>query len=201
MTIDIQPDEAPASRLTADEARAVTAQLQEHLGKVWELLLEAYKGRAHEVLGYDSWAEYCSAEFATDRLRLPRGERREAVAKMRDEGMSVREVAAALGVNKETVVHDGQVYGNRTNPAATAEDPEPAEDFPDEEEPDDLEGLEPAPVDRRKSLPDKAREVSTAMDRLADALDRLRDDDRYPTYSERVENILRPAARRLTDLL
>ena len=50
------------------------------------------------------------------------------LAAMRDEGMSVREVAAALGVNKETVVHDGQVYGNRTGPEPTAEDPEPEPD-------------------------------------------------------------------------
>jgi transposase-like protein len=48
------------------------------------------------------------------RLRLPREERQEVVASLRESGLSVRAIASAVGINKETVGRDLRVSGNQT---------------------------------------------------------------------------------------
>jgi len=52
------------------------------------LVKQAYTERAWDALGYASWDEYCTREFGTSRLRLPREERAEVVASLRESGLS-----------------------------------------------------------------------------------------------------------------
>lgn len=91
---------APA---TAEEARDLTDRIKVAVDGTWLLIQQAYKSRAWSALGYKSWDDYCTREFGTSRLRLPREERQEVVASLREIGMSVRAIAAATGSSVGTV--------------------------------------------------------------------------------------------------
>lgn len=91
---------------TPDEARRLTEQIKESVASTWELIEEAYLTRAWAALGYESWDTYCTAEFGTSRIPLPREERREVVSSLREAGLSTRAIAAATGVSQPTVVRD-----------------------------------------------------------------------------------------------
>ena len=58
--------------------------------------------------------------FGISRLRLPREERAEVVASLRESGLSIRAIETATGSHRETIIKDlrsREVVGNRT-PAA-----------------------------------------------------------------------------------
>src|SRR5262245_51379825 len=61
--------------LAADEARALTDRIKADAESLWELITQAYLGRAWIALGYQTWDAYCIREFGSARLRLPREER------------------------------------------------------------------------------------------------------------------------------
>jgi len=84
-------------------ARTLTDRIKVALEATWQMVIEAYQGRAWVALGYSSWDDYCTREFGTARLRLPREERDETVASLRDAGLSVRAIAAATGLGRGTV--------------------------------------------------------------------------------------------------
>jgi hypothetical protein len=88
---------------TPQQARTLTDRIKVSLSVSWELITEAYYSRAYIALGYANWDDYCTQEFGTSRLRLPREERAEVVASLRESGLSVRAIAAATGDNRETV--------------------------------------------------------------------------------------------------
>jgi hypothetical protein len=83
--------------ITSDQARQLTDRIKVAVDGTWLLIQEAYTSRAWAALGYGSWDDYCTREFGTSRLRLPREERQEVVASLREIGMSVRAIAAATG--------------------------------------------------------------------------------------------------------
>lgn len=131
-------------------ARELTDRIKVAVDGTWLLIQEAYTSRAWAALGYASWDDYCTREFGTSRLRLPREERQEVVASLREIGMSTRAIASATGHNRETVMNDlRQVAGNQP-PAATAPvlydlddvlgeagiDPDDLDDDTDEVQPD-----------------------------------------------------------------
>jgi len=87
---------------------------------VWHLISQAYTTRAWSALGYASWDEYCTREFGTSRLRLPREERSEVVSSLRESGLSLRAIAAATGDSLGTVQAESSGVQNRT-PAPDAE--------------------------------------------------------------------------------
>jgi protein gp37/transposase-like protein len=82
---------------TPDTARRLTDRIKVAVEGTWQLIQEAYLTRAWSVLGYASWDEYCTREFGTSQLRLPREERQEVVASLREAGLTVRAIAAATG--------------------------------------------------------------------------------------------------------
>lgn len=90
-------------RSTATEARLRADRIQTGLELMWQLIGEAYLARDWEVLGYGSWDEYCTREFGTSRLQLPREERQEVIASLRESGLSTRAIAAVTGVDHSTV--------------------------------------------------------------------------------------------------
>ena len=85
------------------EARAITDQIRAGLEQVWELVERAYLQRAWLALGHASWDDYCAAEFDTDRLQIPRRERPQVVAMLRQAGLSIRAIAAATDLSVGTV--------------------------------------------------------------------------------------------------
>jgi transposase-like protein len=89
--------------LNPSEARALTDQIKADVEIVWGHITRAYIERAWSALDYADWDGYCATEFGTSRLRLPREERPEIVSSLRESGLSVRAIAAATGINRETV--------------------------------------------------------------------------------------------------
>lgn len=49
--------------LSPDEARALTESIKGSASRLYQLVSEAHRGRAHRALGYESWEAYCRAEF------------------------------------------------------------------------------------------------------------------------------------------
>lgn len=89
------------------EAREITSKINLSLDSTWDLIIEAWLGRADVALGYESWDAYTKAEFGTDRIKLPASKRLEVVASMR-KSMPVSVIAPALNVNPETIRRDLQ---------------------------------------------------------------------------------------------
>lgn len=109
--------------LDATQARALTDRIKVGVEAVWELITQAYTQRAWSALGYQSWDDYCTREFGTARLRLPREERAEIVASLRESGLSIRAIASATGDSVGTV-HEALNSGvqNRTPEPEVDED-------------------------------------------------------------------------------
>ena len=92
--------------MSAEHAQQLTEDIRQNLTDAWKLIGEAYHGRAWAALGYGSWAEYCVAEFGSARASLKRADRRMKVGLMHSAGLTIRAIAAALGVDKNTVLAD-----------------------------------------------------------------------------------------------
>jgi len=88
---------------STEEARTLTDRIKVAVEGTWQLIREAYTSRAWAALGYETWDAYCSAEFGTSRLALPREERREVVASLAESGLSTRAIGAAVGISEATV--------------------------------------------------------------------------------------------------
>ncbi|GAB2666426.1 hypothetical protein [Nocardia goodfellowii] len=97
---------ATGETVTSEVARELTDRIRAHVETAWELIQQAYLTRAWAALGYDSWDEYCAQEFDRARIRVPREERAEVVASLREIGMSTRAIAVATGVSDYTVRQD-----------------------------------------------------------------------------------------------
>lgn len=91
---------------TAEDARRLTDRIKVAVEATWQLIQEAYLTRAWAALGYASWDEYCTREFGTSQLRLPREERQEVVASLRESGLSNRAIAAATQQSETQVRRD-----------------------------------------------------------------------------------------------
>ena len=92
--------------LTKTEAAKLTSQIKLRVAHLWQLIAEAYSRRAWTALGYASWDDYCSSEFGSSRIRLPREERTEVIASLRESGLSLRAIEAATGVSRPTIIKD-----------------------------------------------------------------------------------------------
>ena len=92
--------------LTFSAARALTDSIKSTAQRLWNKVSTAYTGRAWQVLGYANWDAYCEAEFGYLRLRMPREERREVVCSLREAGLTIRAIASATGIDKNTVQTD-----------------------------------------------------------------------------------------------
>lgn len=103
MTLDLYGAADVPADLSATAARELTDQIKVAVEATWHLIIDAYRGRAWSALGYASWDDYCTREFGASRLRLPREERQEVVASLRESGLSVRAIAAATGGSVGTV--------------------------------------------------------------------------------------------------
>jgi hypothetical protein len=115
--------------LTAAEARALTDRIKRDTESLWELIKQAYLGRAWIALNYLSWDVYCANEFGSLRLRLPREEREAVVRSLLELGLSNRAVASTLGVSEGTVRNDQRSGAQNYAPETDAEADELAEEL------------------------------------------------------------------------
>ena len=104
------------------DARRITDQIRAGVEAVWHLIEQAYTTRAWSVLGYSSWDDYCTREFGTSRIRLPREERQEVVASLRESGLSIRAIASATGSSVGTIHAELSGVQNRTPEPITGTD-------------------------------------------------------------------------------
>ena len=116
----------PEVRLaTAQEARELTDRIHLAVDGTWQLIQQAFLSRAWSALGYASWDDYCTREFGTSRLRLPREERQEVVSSLREIGMSVRAISAATGQGYGTVRRELSGEPNGSPAPTPVDDPSP----------------------------------------------------------------------------
>lgn len=116
---------APAM-LSRGAARKLTDRIRRSLEQAAHDLLAAYRGRAHEALGYGEgaggWQGYVEAEFGDLRLlRLPVDDRLALTEAMTADGFSVREQARGTGVSV------GQAHADRARLRVVPDQPEPVE--------------------------------------------------------------------------
>lgn len=177
--------------LDEEAARELVDRIESGLVSVWADVQVAYHGRAWLALGYASWDELCRNEFDTTRLRLPREERQEVVASLRETGMSTRAIAAATGTSYDTVQRDLRtgtgdrnlspvtestvvgLDGKQYRQSAHSEAPS-SEVF----EAELVEDTPSVPSPRRRPITDAADDAGWEIKRAADKIARLLADDR-----------------------
>jgi hypothetical protein len=182
---------------TASEARALTDRIKVAVEGTWLLIQEAYTTRTWAVLGYDTWDAYCTAEFGSARLRLPREERQEVVASLRDSGLSTRAIASATAISEATVRRDlagasndapaqqnvvgtdGRVYSQSQPVVEPNVWIEPAGDEVIDAELIDEPARPEPPKAKRRPLPDAFADAGRDLTRAAERLARLTEDDRF----------------------
>ena len=157
-------------------ARSLTDQIKVAIEGTWQLVKVAYEGRAWVTLGYESWDDYCTREFGTARIRLPREERSEVVASLRESGLSLRAIAAVTGNSVNTIRED--VYQTDTPAAVTGTDGK-------------TYTQPPAPTaatakPRRSPLADAARSAAWQIRKAAERVVRVCEDDRFNTNKKQV---------------
>ena len=95
-----------------NDAVSRVREIREDLARIafsWQRLGEnvakAYDRRDWEKLGYQTWKEYCAAEYSSDQLpRAPKAELSQLVSSLAaNAGMSTRAIGDALGIGKCTV--------------------------------------------------------------------------------------------------
>ncbi|WP_326768601.1 hypothetical protein OG978_32420 [Streptomyces sp. NBC_01591] len=173
-----------------DQARALTDRIKIAVEGTWLLIQEAYTSRTWAVLGYSTWDVYCTEEFGTTRLRLPREERQEVVASLRESGLSVRAIAAATGIGYGTVQREvassgdpsgsPEIQGTDGKTYAVAR-PEPEPNiWVQPAEPDFERMVTPPAKPKRRPLPEAFADAGRDLTRAAEKLARLTEDDRFP---------------------
>lgn len=96
-------EEDELSVLAPDVARDLTTKIRKTLEFTWELVVQAFEGRAWLALGYKTWNDYCVKEFGNQHIAIPREDRNEVVGSLRDAGLSVRAISGATGLGVGTV--------------------------------------------------------------------------------------------------
>lgn len=92
--------------MTPEEIRAGVDEVREWVDEYPEAtVLALWEARAWVEMGYDSWDALVAGEWSRS-IVLPRPERREVVGRLRQEGMSTRAIAAAVGVSHPTIQSD-----------------------------------------------------------------------------------------------
>lgn len=167
---------------TTDEARQLTDRIRTSVSDAWAVIAEAYQRQAHRALGYPSWDAYVAAEFGAARLRLPREERAEVVASLRDQGLSIRAIAAATGHDTKTVQKDLRLSQVSESPTPEPEvepnfkgtsKPKPAPPKPVTGR--DGKSYQPKPQPEMTAEEQRARDIDAAYKRAARYLEQLTD--------------------------
>lgn len=210
MTPDLLPvmDPAEARRLT-ERIRLTATTFAESRDKLIDLVGQAKSGNAHVALGYGSWTDYLADVLGDEPLRLARDDRRELVAALSAEGMSTRAIAPIVGAGHVTVsrdlaagVPDETPAPMPTRPPITGRDGKtytpPPPKPPANVDPETGE-IAPAPArDRapsRRPLTDAFNDAAYDLLKVAERIERLITDDRWPQNAEKV------AAKNRSDLI
>lgn len=195
----IEPMDVDSARRLTERLRLAATNYTDAKVKVLQLVDEAKAGSAHLALGYKSWTAYLSDVLSDEPLRLAREDRRELVTHLADQGMSQRAIAPIVGVSHRTVNSDLAESQLESSVPVDGRTPPPVVR--------DITGmngktytsvtagrLKPRPAPRR-ALPDQFFEAAYDLTKVAERIDRLVNDDRFPQNAEKV------GAKHRTDLL
>lgn len=205
--------------VTAEAARELTDRIKMCVEQIWELIKQAYVSRAWIALEYRTWDDYCAAEFDRARIRIPREDRQEVVASMREIGMSTRAIAAATGLGYGTVQRDLPDHSGDPNGSpelVLGKDgksylPKPTDPelfpLPDPEEPlvatdvDEDNAVEAPRTRKRGPLTDSFLTARRKLVTDTKALTRLVDDDRFARHAAQLAHQHRSDLERARDAL
>ena len=132
------------------DARRRVEQIRTAVEDIKGLIVDAYRARDWETLGYVTWDVYCREEFGGT-IAIPREERGDVVFTLRDAGLSTRAIGAAIGVDHVTVVNDLKSGGEYSPPATGPTTADPDDEVVDAEiveAPDTGTPAQPAPEPR-----------------------------------------------------
>lgn len=201
---------APPARLSPADARDLTDRIRVGVEAVWELVKHAYVTRAWSLLGYDSWDDYCTREFGSCRLQLPREDRPGIVASMREIGMSTRAIAAATGLGHGTVTRNLPAgVPNGTPAPVTGADGKTYQPKPPASQPNPADKPEPGPRPaRRRPITEAFFDATYTLTKDTERIARLAGDDRFAKNSPQIAGThlsdlvrARDAVQRVIDLL
>lgn len=185
--------------MTEDEARRATERIRLALDRVstaWadlgERIAEAYQRRADLALGYISWAEYAEAELKPTST-IAAEVRRELVSMLSAQGMSTRAIAPTVGVSNKTVSQDRSEVLPQVTPAPRPQSapvtgldgktytrPEPKPIACDAPTP------RPEPKQQRRPITDAFWSALYDLNKKAETLARLVEDDRFDRNRESI---------------
>ena len=174
---------AEAQRLT-QRIKITASTVRDNLFKLRNLVDEAKSSNVWNVLGHESWTAYLVDTLGSEPMRLGRDERRELVEYLSGEGMSTRAIAPIVGASVGTIHADRQVF--------SSEQVEP------EVSPRAVTGLDgktytaAAPVERRSSILDDARNAGWQLRKAAERLERIHTDDRFTKNKVEILAALQP---------
>ncbi len=160
-----------------EEAQALTQKIRVAADDLWGLVVVAYQARAWTAMGYRTWDVYVSKELGDLRFRLPREDRREIVQSLRDNGLSLRAIAAVTGYDKHTVSRDLAARGGANAPRTHCR--------------------------RRtcKDLPESFWKVATDLAKIGDRLTKLSGNSGFEAHTERIKEASLRDLRKTRDAL
>jgi hypothetical protein len=184
-------------RLTADEARTLTTEIQQSAERTHALLLRAHEGEAWAALGYASWRDYATAEFNMSQSRA---------YQLLDQARVVRAIEATSDSTNVELPNEAQARElarvpesertevwlqtvERTTGRPTAAAVRETYALSREPEVVDAELVdEPArpepPKVKRRPLPEAFTDAGRDLTRAAERLARLTEDDRFAKNRE-----------------
>lgn len=148
-----------------EQAEEYTQSLGQIIGGSWRQIAWADRNGIPDALGLSTrdWVEQRLGGY----VRLQISDRREAVAQLAEEGMTQREIADVIGVDRSTVTRD-------LDDGAGA----PAEPSDQDEQPQSGANARPKPSpaeERRKAKAEAARQVADGVGRAVHSLAALAD--------------------------
>lgn len=153
------------------------------------------------MLGFKSWTDYVADVVGKDMTKLPVDDRRQIVELLAGEGMSQRQIAAAVGVSQKTVDRDlDQVSHNDSPDDQVITEPKPITGR-------DGKTYRPKPPQpqqeskqRRWPITEEFRALSLKLAPVGRRIDRLSADDRILRYRGKL-NVNRNELIRFRDAL
>jgi hypothetical protein len=208
---------------TTDFTKLQAEKLTEQIGKGFQaaadLMIKAVKGRIWIAYGYKSFEEYRDKELGKFPLALPMLQRKAAVMKLAEAGLSSRAIAAATGTSDRQAARDKQEALDQVCQNGT---PERAPDLDDDDEPVDVPEVplptttgfdgkqypatqpNPNPHNKPEPIPDivaAAKRLATAVQGDTVKLGNLYDRDDYEEHKAAVDAALQQAIDDFADLV
>lgn len=178
--------------IAVDTAKEITNKIKEGLDGLWDLIITAYQWRVWTVLGYETWDDYCLAEFGQSRIKLDRGERMSVVGNLRDHGLSLRAIASATGYDKRTVKRDLDSAQPKPPPVVTGIN---GRNY------SSRTGVKPSSQPVKRKCSDSFWTVSYELGKLAERANKLTGHRDFQAHRERIREDSLPELLRLRAIL